>query len=295
MTPDAAYQARPIKRSRATKAEVEARREALFHTIADCKPATVRQVFYQATVQGLVEKTERGYAKVQTDLTVMRRAGQLPYSWLTDHTRWRRQPDSFGGPEEALELTARTYRKALWREADTYAEVWLEKEALAGVLFPITALYDAPLMVARGYASLSFLHSAAEAIAQLDRPAFIYHFGDHDPSGVNAAATIESRLREMAPHAEIVFERVAVTEEQIVEWRLPTRPTKASDSRAGKFGSQSVELDAIDPETLRALCRACLEDHLPQHTLDTMKRIEEAERERLLDFAAQLRGTGGAR
>ena len=98
-------------------------------------------------------------------------------------------------------------------------------------------LYDVPLMVARGYASLSFLHSAAEDINELDVPAFIYHLGDFDPSGVNAGEKIEETLRELAPDAEIIFERIAVTPEQIEEWGLPTRPTKASDSRAKGFGS----------------------------------------------------------
>jgi hypothetical protein len=46
-------------------------------------------------------------------------------------------------------------------DADAYVEVWLEKDALSGVVLPVTSMYDVPLMVARGYASLSFLHSAA--------------------------------------------------------------------------------------------------------------------------------------
>ena len=59
-------------------------------------------------------------------------------------------------------------------EADSYVEIWLEKDALAGVVYPVTSMYDVPLMVARGYASLSFLYSAAEAINELDVPAYIY-------------------------------------------------------------------------------------------------------------------------
>jgi hypothetical protein len=119
-------------------------------------------------------------------------------------------------------------------------------------MYPITAKYDVPLMVARGYASLSFLHSAAEAIAELDKPAYIYHLGDHDPSGVNAGEKIEETLRELAPDADITFERLAVTPEQIQEWKLPSRPTKTTDSKAKKFGyDQSVELDAIAPDDLR--------------------------------------------
>jgi hypothetical protein len=70
-------------------------------------------------------------------------------------------------------------------------------------------------MVARGYASLSFLHDAAEYIASLEVPAYIYHFGDFDPSRVNAAEKIEETLCEMARDAVIHFERVAVTPRQI--------------------------------------------------------------------------------
>jgi len=48
-------------------------------------------------------------------------------------------------------------------------KIWLEKDALAGVIYPVTDLYDVPLMVARGYASLSFLHGAAEYIGAIER------------------------------------------------------------------------------------------------------------------------------
>jgi hypothetical protein len=186
-----AYQASPIKRLRATKVEVEHRREQLFEIVEAMKPMTVRQVFYQATVRDLVEKSEAGYSKVQTDLTLLRRTGHLPYGWLADSTRWQRKPTTFNGIEEALQDCAALYRKSLWAKVDAYVEVWLEKDALAGVVYPITAMYDVPLMVARGYASLSFLHSAAEYINSLEVPAYIYHLGDFDPSGVEDRADFD--------------------------------------------------------------------------------------------------------
>jgi hypothetical protein len=212
-----AYQASPIRRARATRVEIEARREALIEIAAASQPATVRQVFYQATVRGIVEKTEAGYAKVQTDLVVLRRAGLLPFEWIANNTRWQRKPQTFDNIQAALSETAALYRRSLWRNIDCYVEIWLEKDALSGVVYPITSDYDVPLMVARGYASLSFLHSAAEYISSLDVPAFIYHFGDFDPSGVNAGEKIEQTLRELAPNADISFERIAVTEAQIIE------------------------------------------------------------------------------
>lgn len=250
---------------------------------------TVRQVFYQATVQGLVPKTEQGYGIVKTDLTLLRRGGYLPYAWLADNTRWQRRPNTFSNPEEALKETAKFYRKSLWDAADSYVEIWLEKDALPGVVYPITEMNDVPLMVARGYASLSFLHSAADYIAQLDVPVFIYHLGDFDPSGMNAGEKIEQTLREMAPDADIRFERLAVTPEQIRQWNLPTRPTKTSDTRAKRFASDtSVELDAIEPNRLREIVQSAIERHLPADQLAILQAAEQSEREVLQNLVSQL-------
>ncbi len=90
MSDNPVYQASQIKRIRSTKADIEARREALHDIVEAMRPMTVRQVFYQATVRDIVEKSEAGYAKVQTDLVLMRRSGALPYGWLADNTRWQR-------------------------------------------------------------------------------------------------------------------------------------------------------------------------------------------------------------
>jgi hypothetical protein len=186
-----------------------------------------------------------------------------------------------GSPSQALESTARFYRKDLWAAVDAYVEVWLEKDSLSGVIYPITSAYDVSLMVARGYASLSFLHSAAEHINELDVPAYIYHLGDFDPSGVNAGEKIEETLVDLAPDAEIIFERIAVTEEQIEAWNLQSRPTKASDTRARGFGSISVELDAIEPDLLRVLVQNAIERHLPARQFEVLKAAEKSERELL--------------
>jgi hypothetical protein len=289
------YPAGLIKRARSTKVEVEVerRRAAFYDLVEGAQPATVRQIYYLATVAGLVPKTENGYNIVQTDLTLMRRTGDLPYGWLADSTRWQRKPNTFGSVEEALKETARLYRKDLWRDADCYVEVWLEKDALSGVVYPITSLFDVPLMVARGYASLSFLHEAAEYIAGLDVPAYIYHLGDYDPSGQDAARAIEESLREMAPDAEIHFERLAVTPGQIAHWRLPTRPTKETDSRSKGFGAVSVELDAIPPGRLRALVQVAIEDHLPSEQYEILKIAEQSEQRQINGLVGMLSDLGG--
>jgi hypothetical protein len=284
----AVYEASPIKRHRSTKAEVDARRDALLHIVSEMRPMTVRQVFYQATVRNIVEKCEAGYTKVQTDLVQMRRSGDLPYAWLADNTRWQRKPATFENIEQALEDTARFYRKSLWADVNCYVEIWLEKDALSGVIYPVTSMYDVPLMVARGYASLSFLHSAAEYIGSIDVPTYIYHLGDFDPSGVNAGEKIEQTLRELAPKSEIHFERVAVTPQQIEAWNLPTRPTKMTDTRSKNFGDISVELDAIPPTDLRWLVEHVIQRHLPERQFEILKAAEESERELLKNFVRDI-------
>lgn len=281
-----AYQTSPIRRNRASQTEMCARMDALLSIVSEIRPCTVRQAFYQAEVAGIVEKSEAGYDKVQRALSDLRRTGRMPYGWIADNTRWQRKPRTYNGPEEAIAEVARFYRKDLWRDADSYVEIWLEKDALSGVIYPVTAEFDVPLMVARGYSSLTFLAEAASDIAALDVPAHIYHLGDFDPSGVNAAEKIETTLKELAPEAEIHFRRLGVFPWQISAWKLPTRPTKASDSRAKNFGhAESVELDAIRPDTLRQLVRDAIECHLPQDQLDVLKVAEASERAFLLRWA----------
>jgi len=274
-----------ISSRKATSAQMDFRNEALVRIVAGVAPCTVRQVYYQATVHGIVEKTESGYDKVQRALVQLRRNGRIPYRQITDNTRWQIKPTSFDSVADALDATAQLYRRAVWSDVDAYVEVWLEKDALAGVVAPITEKYDVPLMVARGFSSVSFLHSAGEDIAALEKPAYIYHLGDHDPSGVCAAEKIEQSLREFAPDAEIHFERLAVLPRQIKQWKLPSRPTKKSDSRAKTFKGRSVELDAIHPDTLRSIVDEAITQHLPADQMRVLQVAEESERGILEMFA----------
>jgi hypothetical protein len=280
------------KRFRRTKVEITRIRNAILDILQNDNPQTVRQIFYALTVRGVIKKAEIEYHRtVIRLLTEMREAGQIPFEWIADNTRWMRKPPTFTGLESCLSNTSKFYRRDLWAAMPVYVEVWCEKDALAGVLLEETKVYDVPLMIARGYASLTFLHSAAMAIRAQGKPAYIYHFGDLDPSGVDAARDIESKLRRYAPEAEIYFERPAVTRTQVEEWNLPTRPTKQTDTRAKKFGSAtSVELDAIPAHQLRELVREVIERHVDQEQLALLRVAEQSERELLVKWAATYGG-----
>jgi hypothetical protein len=288
------YVASDIKRSRRTKAAVASIRDGIRKILEEDHPQSVRQVFYALTVRGLIKKLEIEYQRTVIRLLGdMREAGDIPFGWIADNTRLQRKPTTYVGLDACLKATANFYRRDLWAAMPVYVEVWCEKDALAGVLIEETEPYDVPLMVARGYSSITFLHTAAKAIEANGKPAYVYHFGDLDPSGVDAARDIEAKLRRYAPGAEIHFERPAVTREQADEWNLPSRPTKQTDTRAKKWSGTSVELDAIPASKLRELVRGCIERHIDKEQLAVLRAAEESERETLGRWAKIM--TGGSR
>jgi hypothetical protein len=259
-------------------------RRDLYEVVQMIQPCTVRQTFYQAVCKLALPKTENIYKQIGKQLVYMRREGRLPFKWIADNTRWQRRPDVYDSMEQCLYNTALFYRRDLWSMLPVHVEVWLEKDALAGVVYEETEKWAVPLMVSKGFSSLSYLYSAAEAIKDCGKPAYLYYLGDRDPSGVHIDKAIIRDLRKFAPDAEIFFERIAVMPWQIEEYNLPTRPTKKTDKRRKKFKGRSVELDAMTPHDLRALVCQSIEQHITADVKQRVQAVEDAERETLRLF-----------
>lgn len=281
--PDDFYGTSAIKRKRRTKNQMQELRNAIKSILGTMHPMTDRQVFYQMSSRGYVEKLEAQYkGTVCRLLSEMRLDGTIPFEWIVDSTRWMIKPKTYNSMDEALLLTVEMYRRSLWSRSNCYVEIWCEKQALAGIISEITEAWDVPLMVNHGFGSLSYLHNAAKTIERNAKPAYIYYLADYDPSGVEASNNTERRLRQFAPNAEIHFERIAVTPEQIKLFHLPTRPTKKTDSRAKKFGSEvSVELDALPVQVLRDLVEHHILYHVDHTEYARLLQIEKAEKESL--------------
>jgi len=277
----------PIKRTRRTRAEIEALDNALSEIVDQFRPVTVRQVFYQAVNRGLVPKSEtKGYRVVQRRLVALREAGDIPYGNIVDGTRYVHGHRRYHDLDEFTTYAAGLYRKDYWSTSEVNVEVWLEKDALKGVLVPtVVNECGLGLHVTRGFASITYLQEAAEDIESDGRPTYVYVLTDFDPSGVSIAEKVEEELKTRAPDSEIVVERLAVDRAQIDLWNLPTRPTKASDTRASKFwrvyGTDSVELDAIPPDELRKLVRDAIDSHMEPWRLRQFRIVEREERETL--------------
>jgi hypothetical protein len=267
---------------------MEAIKEAIIEVLKEDLPMTCRQVFYRLVSVGAIGKTEAEYkGTVIRLLCDMRRAKEIPFDWIADNTRWMRKPVTHGSLAQALNRTAETYRRSVWDNQDAYVEVWLEKESLAGVVAQVTRTWDVPLMVTRGYPSLSFLHSAAETIAAESKPSFLYYLGDHDPSGVDITRAVEEGIREMAPDTDLTFERIAITRDQIATMKLATRPTKKTDSRSKGFEGDSIEVDAIPPKVLRKIVETSIVGHIDGNSYRSLKKIEAAEAETVREIAGR--------
>jgi hypothetical protein len=289
MTNIESYQASHIKRYRSTSAEMEDRARFLIDYATEHGPVSVRGLYYQAEVAGLpgIGKDDLSYCKIQRRVLDLRREGRLPYGYISDATRWVRRPTTYDGIQDALHTLARRYRKSLWVDRPAAVEIWCEKDALAGVITPITEAFDVPLMVARGFCSESFAWETVQAI-DAAKPCFVYYLADFDRAGQDAAKALEEKLKRFSAERGVTihFENIGVTVEQIQIMDLPTREPKRKTEADRRWPYDfCCELDAIPPDTLRSIIQQAIELHMPPNWLEALKSDEIAERKSLVQLA----------
>lgn len=280
------YWTSPIKRARRTQAEMDEILEAI-QTILRGEEGqiTIRHLFYRLS-SGLllIPKTDQAYKGLCGHLSKWRRSGDVEWSAFADNTRWHIHSSTFNGVQDALKNTAENYRRNLWSTQPYYIEVWVEKDAIAGIVSDTASSFGVPVFVCRGFASLSSLYSAANtfrAAVAAGKEVIVYHLGDYDPSGVAAGESIVSAMRDDFG-VDLAFIRAAVTKEQIEEMGLPTRPVKTTDTRAAKWtGGDCVELDTMPPAEIRKLVEACVTQHIDEREWEIMRTTERMERETL--------------
>ena len=197
---------------------------------------------------------------------------------------------AYNSVSQALEETASNYRTNLWKDADCRVIIFLEKDGLAGVIEQITLTSGVDLVPVRGYSSLSFQYEVAEKYSEEERPVFCYLLGDYDPSGMDAHRVIEETITDMAPGVDFRWKRLGLTESQIKKWKLPTRETKETDSRAANWeGDASVELDAVEPKQLRKLVKDAIDKHMTDADRTRLRENQAAERAYIASLADQAR------
>jgi hypothetical protein len=280
------------KRQRRTKAELDNIDAAIIEAIEADRPVTLRGVFYRVVSMGVVPKTDLAYRTVGKQLLKLRRQGRVSYAHITDGTRWTDKPGTWASLNQMLASAAKFYRRDIWHDQGTEVHIYSEKDAISGVIQPVTRRLDVTLGVIRGYSSESFAWEVAQAVCESDRDnVWLYQLGDHDPSGVDLWRDLTAKIAGFAAGQNgdtdewLHFERLAVTEQQITEWQLPTRPTKATDSRSAKFAGDSVEVDAIPAPRLRQIVEDAITQHIdPEHVRITLL-AQRLEREALARMA----------
>lgn len=242
---------------------------------------TVRQLYYRFVAKYNLPNTLKSYKNFAALLSDARMAGLIDWNAIEDRTRQAQTPFYFRNLKHRVESAIANYALDRWVGQDYYVELWVEKQALEGVLLQVAQLYQITLSVNRGYSSVSAMYAASKRFleaADENKETVLLYLGDHDPSGEDMVRDIASRLETFGCQ-DLAVKKVALTMDQVEEYALPPNPAKSTDSRfenyAEKYGNESWELDALEPKTLRELIDAEM-----AQLMDIEKAEAIAERER---------------
>lgn len=253
---------------------------------------TLRQLYYQCVSRDILANTEKNYKKLGSLVSDARLAGLLAWDVMVDRTRELRDVSHWDGPGDIISACAAQFRIETRDTQDTYVEVWVEKEALAGIVVPVCNRLDVDCLVCRGYVSQSAMWQAAQRFEdQQSKQCILLHLGDHDPSGLDMTRDISDRLN-IVFGVDVAVERIALTMAQIQELNPPPNPAKTTDSRfetyVAQYGDESWEMDALDPRSLTRIITTAVGSYTNRDRLQKRTRQQNAYRAQLGTIADRL-------
>jgi hypothetical protein len=222
---------------------------------------TLRQLYYQFVARALIPNNIRSYKRLGSVINDARLAGLIDWDAIEDRTREVKMVSHWEQPSDIIESAAQSFRLDKWSDQEYRPEVWIEKEALAGVISGVCRELDIPYLSCRGYASQSEMWASARRMKMhLDdgQKPVLLHFGDHDPSGMDMTEDIRNRMR-IFECEEVEIRRIALNMNQVEQYNPPPNPAKDTDARFDKYkdeyGDECWELDALEPSVLVDLIR----------------------------------------
>jgi hypothetical protein len=260
----------------------------LAQIIYENQPLTVRSAMYRGIGTLWKDSSDPNYSICSRLLLEMRRLDLIPYEWIVDGTRISNKPSSWSGLADYAQTVANAYRKDLWERQADYLEVFTEKDAMSGVIAPVTESYDVRLNAIRGYCSETFLWTIAKQWREISKPISVYYLGDHDPAGLNIEADLRSRLEAFCGF-KVAWERLAITQDDF-ESDLLGFPVKRKDKEAKwmpyleRYGDRCVEVDAIPARDIRERVKNAIESHIDQREWKLLQEQEARERVSVLDM-----------
>lgn len=270
---------------------------------------TLRQLYYQLVSRDVVPNEQKEYKKLGILLKEGRMAGIVDWDAIEDRLRKPQKPSSFDSPVDILSAAIGQYERPRMENQGTYVEVWVEKDALSGVLKRVTNKYHVPILVNRGYSSASAMFDSYQRFRNaydIGQKIKILYLGDYDPSGIDMIRDIRERtlefmmggsanietLEDAAKEYQFSVESIALTIEQINQYEPPPNPAKMSDPRANKFvaqhGDTSWEVDALKPEVLNKLLDDAILENINLKTYESIVNSEAADKDKLRNLYQYL-------
>jgi hypothetical protein len=259
---------------------------------------TLRQLYYQFVSRGWLANKDTEYDRLGALISDARIAGLIDWDALIDRTRNLRKLSAWASPGDIIQSAAQSYHIDLWKGQPYHVEVWIEKDALIGVIENVCNQWDVPFFACRGYTSQSEMWAAARRLYYYQRVEkripLIIHLGDHDPSGIDMTRDITDRLSMFVEHdagkSFVEVRRIALNMDQVEQYTPPPNPAKLSDSRAAgyvdQYGDDSWELDALRPDVIAQL----IEDEIAtvvQADKYFARRKLQGQQQRELTYAAR--------
>lgn len=255
---------------------------------------TLRQLYYQHVTRNLIRNEEKSYKHLGKLLSDARLAGLIDWQAIEDRVRVPVMPPQWDSLEDILESVYYSFRLPRWEGQENYAELWVEKDALSGVLRPLASEFHVTLMVNKGYSSQSAMYESSKrflAAEHRKQKTLLFYLGDHDPSGEDMVRDISERLQRFGSMVQV--EKLALTRAQIDEFNPPPNPAKMSDSRAAAYvaehGAESWEVDALPPDALQRIIRTAFEEIIEVEKMEGVKEREERETKLLRAAVKNLR------
>lgn len=283
---------------------------------------TLRQLYYQFVAKGLMENKQENYKRLGSILDDARKAGMIDWDAIEDRGRHVRgfgpAIPLYSSPGAFIQKEAESYYfEDLWRDQDYYAEVWVEKDALLGVIERPCTRLRVPYFACRGYASSTALYGAGKRFrekAEAGKICVLFHLGDHDPSGLDMTRANRESVNDFAspsideiedefgtgegvnredyiPSNLVLIKRLALNTDQVRQYNPPPNPAKEADPRAKAYkrqhGATSWELDALAPPVLDAIITKAVTEVMDMVLFDEHMAEEAANRKKLLTVASK--------
>lgn len=229
---------------------------------------TLRQLYYQMVARTIIPNKQSEYKRLGSIINDARLAGLIDWSAIEDRTRNLRSLSMWLNPQSILQAVAYQYRENPWLDQEWAPEVWIEKDALVGVIEPICHQMRVSYFACRGYTSQSEAYAAGKRYEKIqfeqNRKPIIFHLGDHDPSGLDMTRDNQDRINLFSWNNDIEVRRLALNWDQIEQYNPPPNPAKETDSRfvhyVKRYGDESWELDALEPKIIDGLISDALDD-----------------------------------